>query len=357
VKARVAVALLLAACSGTAAEIPRSTAPDAAAGSPPAEAGTTLDDAGLDAGLDASRPTVDPLAGLLGSKPAQSVVWVGAHPDDEAYAAPLLFELCKLRGAKCHFVVITDGGKGNCWLGAGMCGPSDDGGAPPGSMGAMRLGEMQKVADYFGGPLAALALEDTPSATVLGAMENWNQAYSGVPNDTKTDLISQKVVDAIAAAAPDVIVTFDPRHGVYCQPDHRAAGVLALYAADTLKLDLSRVLMIENTEIYRDATGALTQRAWVPDDPNVTVYDARSGTWHARADVASLHRSQYTAASIASYDLVRPEGRIVPVLPFSASLVDAGVSPEYAAICASEDAWFSGHGVCPKADGSTGPCW
>jgi|JI10StandDraft_1071094.scaffolds.fasta_scaffold136461_3 LmbE family N-acetylglucosaminyl deacetylase len=289
---------------------------------------------------------------------APRVLWIGAHPDDEGYVGPLLEDLCVDRGAACGFVVITDGGKGNCRLDAATCGVNDAGGAPPGSLGALRLIEMQRSAAHFFGGTALLALEDTPSATVVGAAQNWNQRLTGVPNDTSIDRITEVLASVIRTAQPDLILTFDPRHGVYCHPDHRAAGALALRAAVAAGVDLRRVLMVETTEPYLDTTGQPTARPWVPADPAVVVYDsAAAGTWDGRVAVAAAHASQYAPSVVAALAAFPAPAQRVALLAAADVAAGAAVAPAYAAICASEDAHWSGRGVCARADGSTGPCW
>jgi LmbE family N-acetylglucosaminyl deacetylase len=314
---------------------------------------------GTDAGAVAADATVAPPAGVLAAMaPIRRVLWVGAHPDDEGYASPLFYDLCVRRGATCSFLVITDGGKGNCVLGDGACGVKDTGGAPAGSVGAFRLAEVARSVAYLHGTLIALALEDTASATVLGDGQNWNQRLSGVPNDTSLDLITGKIAAAIQHSQADVIVTFDPRHGVYCQPDHRAAGALTLRAASQLGFDMTRVLMLETTEFYADAHGQPAARAWVASDPALLHYDAAAaGTWAAHPAVWGFHRSQYTAATVAALAGFPVAAQDVPLLTAAQGAMPGPLAAAYDAVCATEDAWWDGHGVCPRADGTTGPCW
>jgi len=289
---------------------------------------------------------------------APRVLWIGAHPDDEGYVGPLLEDLCVDRGADCGFVVITDGGKGNCRLDAATCGFKDAGGAPPGSLGALRLTEMQRSAAHFHGGTALLALEDTPSSTVLGAAQRWNQRLTGVANDTSVDRITEVLASVIRTAQPDLILTFDPRHGVYCHPDHRAAGALAIRAAVAAGIDLHRVLMVETTEPYLDAAGLPTVRPWVPADPSVAIYDsAAAGTWDGRLAVVAAHASQYAPSTVAALALFPAAAQRVALLAAADAAAGGAVAPDYAAICASEDAHWNGRGVCARADGSTGPCW
>lgn len=318
---------------------------------PPADAGLA-EDAGQ---ADAGSANAQALAAILSSR---RVLWVGAHPDDEAYVAPLLYDVCVRRGAACTFLVLTDGGKGNCAIAGNPCGTKNAGGAPDGSVGAWRIGEMRASAAWFGAMLEVPLLEDTPSDNVLGAMQNWNQTYSNLPNDTDLTLITQKVADVLLASNADLIVTFDPRHGVYCHPDHRAVAVLALRAAILNGFDLTRVVMFEGAEPYGDGM-TIVNRAWVPADARLFEYDAFVvGTWSARADVAALHASQFSPTTVAIYRAFPPQAQRLPLLQAARAITNGRFDPDpaYDAICATEQVW-SGRGVCPLPDGGTRACW
>ena len=296
--------------------------------------------------------------GALAASEIRSVLWVGAHPDDEGYAAPLLAELCVRGGAACHFLVVTDGGKGNCKLPGGGCGFADGGGAPPGSMGALRLRELATSAALFGGVAHPLALEDTPSATVAGALVAWNQQLSRSTDPTSTEQIVSAVAQAITTTRADVVVTIDPRHGVYCHPDHRAAGVLAVAGAERAGLDLARVWLYTSAEPYLGTSGAPVVRAWVPADPSLASYDAAAAaTWSARPAVMAAHASQYPAQSVQLVAAFPASAQRQAFVTAAAARATSGaVRTAYDQVCASQVQW-NGRGVCPRADGSVGPCW
>jgi hypothetical protein len=96
----------------------------------------------------------------------------------------------------------------------------------------------------------------------------------------------------------------------------------------------------------------------VPADPAVVVYDsAAAGTWDGRVAVAAAHASQYAPSVVAALAAFPAPAQRVALLAAADVAAGAAVAPAYAAICASEDAHWSGRGVCARADGSTGPCW
>jgi LmbE family N-acetylglucosaminyl deacetylase len=306
----------------------------------------------------AAEASAGSVAALVAAAPMHQVLWIGAHPDDEFSVAPLFAELCHQAGVGCHLLVLTDGGKGNCLLGPGACGSSDRGGAGTGTVGAFRIAELARSAIYLNALLRATAFEDTGSSTVLGTMQNWDQTITHVPNDASFTQVQQLVAQTILDTRADIIITFDPRHGLYCHPDHRAAAVLAILAAKQVGFDLNRLLMTEGTPLYNDLGGRLTQRPWVPSDPSVVAYDASAaGTWGAVGAVMTAHRSQFLPAAVSAVDAAPAATQKVFLAAAGRALVDGQFpATPYDAICASEAVW-DGRGVCVNALGQLGPCW
>src|SRR6266849_1264743 len=64
------------------------------------------------------------------------ILWIGAHPDDEALIAPLLGRQCVDGSSSCSLLVLTRGENGDCGL-AGGCSPN---------LGAVRTMEMESAA-------------------------------------------------------------------------------------------------------------------------------------------------------------------------------------------------------------------
>ncbi|MEO8034255.1 MAG: PIG-L family deacetylase, partial [Acidobacteriota bacterium] len=80
----------------------------------------------------------------------RSVLWVAAHPDDEAVAAPLLAEWCREQHARCTFLILTRGQAGAC-LRAEGCLPD---------IATVRSAEAGAAAQYFDADLILLSLSD-----------------------------------------------------------------------------------------------------------------------------------------------------------------------------------------------------
>src|SRR6266849_9084057 len=72
------------------------------------------------------------------SSSPERVLWIGAHPDDEALIAPLLGASCVDGAARCSLLVMTQGEQGSCVLPGGCA-----------DLGAIRTAEMQRAAKLF----------------------------------------------------------------------------------------------------------------------------------------------------------------------------------------------------------------
>jgi LmbE family N-acetylglucosaminyl deacetylase len=142
-----------------------------------------------------------------------SVLWVAAHPDDEVLAAPLLSRLCLDEGLRCSFLVFTRGEKGDCFL-PGGCRPD---------LGTLRAAEMARAAQLFHAGLTLWSLPDSGAAPD-GSAGSWDAAAG-----SHAALLAS-LQDVITRTRADLVLTFDPRHGTSCHPDHRAVGGLVLEA-------------------------------------------------------------------------------------------------------------------------------
>src|SRR5713101_6792127 len=85
------------------------------------------------------------------------VLWIGAHPDDEAIIAPLLGDVCVERGDPCALLVATRGEAGPCELPEG-CLPD---------LATVRTHEMQQAAALYGATLMQWSLPNGSKSTSL----------------------------------------------------------------------------------------------------------------------------------------------------------------------------------------------
>jgi LmbE family N-acetylglucosaminyl deacetylase len=236
---------------------------------------------------------------------ATSVLWVGAHPDDELYAAPLLDVLCRRQHKPCQLLVLTDGAKGNCSL-PGGCLPD---------IAAIRRGELEASAAYFDARLERWDLEDAPAGSATAVLAAWSANDAG-------DVVAR--VEAVLGALPPgaLLVTFDPRHGSSCHSDHRAAATAAVLAAQRVGFPLTALVMTEVRPIegHSDDGGTWVGfAAVVPSDPAVRAYPALE-SWSAVKAVLDRHPSQFSPALGASFSSAPSAQRIQPLLAASDAL-------------------------------------
>ena len=201
-------------------------------------------------------------------------MWIGAHPDDEAVAAPLLYEWCRNEEVRCAFLVLTRG-----------------------NLPSIRSAEAASASQLFGADLILLTLPD--GGGVLPPQ--W-------PADVDTT-----VAKLIEAFHPDLVLTFDPRHGTSCHPDHRETGAIVLDAVQRLPY-VPDVYLLETRVSYGPIRFA-------PASPEALRYDA-TNTWNAVAEDMRRHPSQFDEQAIAEIEGLAADQRAVFIAP--ASSADAG---------------------------------
>jgi LmbE family N-acetylglucosaminyl deacetylase len=191
----------------------------------------------------------------------ERILWIGAHPDDEAYVAPLLGRSCVEGNGTCSLLVLTRG---------------EAGGDPD-----VRSQEMERAAALFRARLTAWTLSDIG----IDVDGTWSAEAGG-----REELL-RRIERVIAEEQPTVIYTFDPNHGSTCHPAHRAAGALVSEAVARLPHP-PRLLLVETTVEF------------LPDDfvfgtatPDAIVVDA-SITWHYLVEDVEAHGSQFTREQI-----------------------------------------------------------
>ncbi len=187
-----------------------------------------------------------------------SVMWIGAHPDDEVVAAPLLAKWCRDAGARCAFLLLTRGEAGPC-LRADGCLPD---------VASVRSAEAAAAAQYFGATSILLTLPDGGGS----AAPNW---------EPREDVVAA-LANYIAAFRPAAILTFDPRHGTTCHPDHRATGDLVLEAVTRLPYVPAVYLLETRTNItsFRSAFPSAERF-----DANPILQSTGEPAWNAAIDV------------------------------------------------------------------------
>ncbi len=237
-----------------------------------------------------------------------SVLWVGAHPDDEVVLAPALAKLCRIERLACHFLVLTRGEAGVCLRPEG-CLPD---------LASVRTAEMQLAAELFGAALTQWTLPDG------GGMAGWNTASGG------HGALVARLTTYLGDLAPDLILAFDPRHGATCHPDHLAAGELVREARAALAPLPAAFLLETRVEVsaspplvrYSPAASAHAGAFGYPATPD---FADHPGTWSFALATASLHRSQFDAPKLRALRRLPGNQRVVYFAPAEPVLADNDV--------------------------------
>ncbi|MBV9496477.1 MAG: PIG-L family deacetylase [Acidobacteria bacterium] len=199
------------------------------------------------------------------SAPRQRVLWIGAHPDDEIFAAPLLYDLCVTGNASCRWIVLTRGERGSCHDPAGC-----------GDLVATRIDEVRRSAAMLHATVEQWALDDSSASDPQTVLRRWNAPIARLRAELEQ---------------ADVILTFDPEHGTTMHPDHRAAALLVAPATNR------RIYTIRNrARIERDGAEIVFEPS-PPASPNALV--SKPSSWFVVRKVAEVHRSQFDARAIA----------------------------------------------------------
>ncbi len=270
---------------------------------PPAADAPDAGDSALSPDLDGS----DSGEGDAASITNGSLVWIGAHPDDELYAAPFLADACVAKKMACTFLVLTRGESGNCKL-AGGCAPD---------LATVRDQELAPSAAHFGAMLLHWDLGDGTSASAETVAKNWDARRSGT--------LVADVGKVIAGAS--IIVSFDPRHGDSCHPDHRAAGAVAILARRA-NPSAPFVTMVASKTVL--APAVLADTAVLAFDASVVLPSLGRTGWSFLVDTLKTHASQFTAAEVAALAGAPPAQQRTYLLSEKDAVEN---DPRYANVC------------------------
>jgi LmbE family N-acetylglucosaminyl deacetylase len=156
----------------------------------------------------ATTSTSPKLDALLAEESAR-VMWVGAHPDDETLAGPLLARACIELKRPCLLFVMTRGEGGRCPFKTG-CSPD---------LGTVRAHELVRVAKAYGAELEHHHFWNAPLP---------ESSFPTRPEIARRWLRAQDPAALIARAIrrfhPTILLTFDPEHGFTGHPEHQLAS-------------------------------------------------------------------------------------------------------------------------------------
>ncbi|MCC7382866.1 MAG: PIG-L family deacetylase [Deltaproteobacteria bacterium] len=190
-------------------------------------------------------------------RPDARVMWVGAHPDDESLAAPILARACKALHRPCLLLVLNHGDGGECLLRQG-CFPD---------LATVRGRELREVARRYGAQLEHHRLYNAPLP-----IESFPPRHEIAQRWLAEEDVGAIVARAIRRFRPTILLTFDPNRGFTGHPEHQLASRFAMEGA---------VRAASASETMARGSGA---RAADPLGPYrvPNVYQLLSSTWIVR---------------------------------------------------------------------------
>jgi len=256
----------------------------------------------------------------------KTLLFVGAHPDDEQAANAFMAEACLFNGASCHYAVVSEARSYGCYLTLGMTDPA--------ACSDLRREEMHASAALTNGTVSFFGWDDLFYAHNNAGLDRNIDAWAAKQGG-RGALVARFAAE-IGAVKPDIVFSLDPRHGVTCNPNHRAVSLLLSEAINSLPDPSRPELWFENDfmffehmsdeerDLYTDKAGY----SWPADDPPLVWYDGTRPLPNGRtpfdyvADTLKAHASQYPGVADGSEDPLPPvEARRVPMV--RASSIDA----------------------------------
>lgn len=227
-----------------------------------------------------------------------SVMLIAAHPDDEAIAAPLLGKWCRDQHARCAFLLLTRGEGGECLLPDG-CQPD---------IASVRSAEAASASQYFGASLILLTYPNTAGV----ATPDWRS-----PSGDRPDVVTA-VAHYIEAFHPSLVLTFDPRHGTTCHPDHMETGAIVIDAVKLLSYEPelylleTRVTFAFNPLVIHFAPAIAGLQRF---DANEILTTSQTSAWSEVTQDATRHPSQFDGSWLAAIQNVPSSDRAVFIAP------------------------------------------
>jgi LmbE family N-acetylglucosaminyl deacetylase len=222
------------------------------------------------------------------------ILVVGAHPDDESLAGPLLAYACIEKGNKCHIAIFTTGGGGSCGLFLKGCKPD---------LATVRTQEMEKVAKLYGVSLDIGDFSNQPPK-VTDEKRNLDAIRAAWEDEGDPLRWLREIIERFR---PDVLITLDPDHGFTGHAEHQLASILVNEVLDPEHgtppgpRHLSVFHLINRYRILKPLLGndpAMPTEQWDLSHMCGEQTCARMAT-----EIAREHRSQLAVSSLALFVL------------------------------------------------------
>lgn len=233
-------------------------------------------------------------------------LWIGAHPDDEILVSAFLGALCAEREQICTLISATHGEAGVCLI-PGGCSPS---------LAAVRELEFQRSAAILRAYPIIGEFRDGSAPTPEGVLAIWAAQAGG------EEILIQLAVGEIRKSGARFVLTFDPRHGSTCHPDHRAIGALVLRAIERMGADAPALFFIETRLLQSPIGDAPSLGRVAPDDASQLVFNGDQwapriygSLWRYVAFVIATHVSQFEQRLAVSLGTAPQPERMLGLLP------------------------------------------
>ncbi len=268
---------------------------------------------------DPARPEAEASFDFSDHLAGKTLLFVGAHPDDEQAANAFMAEACLFNGASCHYTVVSEARSYGCYLTLGMTDPA--------ACSDLRREEMRASAALTNGTVTFFGWDDLFYAHDNAGLDRNIEAWAAKQGGRET-LVARFAAE-LDAVEPDIVFSLDPRHGVTCNPNHRAVSILLMEAIGSLAAPSRPELWFENDFMFieqmtEEERALYTEKAgyaWPADDPPFVWYDGNRVLPNGRtpfdyvADTLKAHASQYPGIADGSEDALPPaDARRVPLV-------------------------------------------
>lgn len=217
-----------------------------------------------------NKQTPQPMNPLDTLQQSTRILCILTHADDEILLTPLLAK--KRADQTCRIIVATEGVPGVCHH--NLCETK--------SLAEVRASELATSAAFLGFEAVQgymPSLQDIPTAAERRAA--WDTA---TPNG-----VVALVREQITLFAPDVIVTFDPRHGTTGHVEHMLTGEFVIEATRGF-FDPSKVVLMESKFVMEPTFIGIAP--W-SNDPYIHTDYMGEEAWQKTLQVVQLYQSQW----------------------------------------------------------------
>ncbi len=224
------------------------------------------------------------------------ILVVGAHPDDESLAGPLLAYACVQKNNDCHIAVFTRGGGGTCglFLFLESCEPD---------LATVRTREMERAAGQY---RAGLDLGDFSNQAPKISHDKTKREAIRAGWEQEGDPIKW-LRDIIEKFEPDLLITLDPEHGFTGNAEHQLASLLVNEVLDPKK---GRAPSSKHPVVFHVINRYAVVKPLLGNDPALPTerwsFGHRCGSQSCARiamNIARAHRSQLAVSALALFAL------------------------------------------------------